>query len=420
LKISTINITNSIILKPTKNLFWLYSILPIQLKRINTEANIKKKACRQLVVLFAVIFISPNLYSQSNWEFQGQVSAISSYSPDNTLDFFGGARYLPQLTVDIQLDTTHRLYLEAAGNVSGSILFHPFNSSITTGDVNPYRLWARYTGRQFELRVGLQKIDFGSSTLLRPLQWFNQIDPRDPLQLTNGVYGALGRYYFLNNANIWLWVLYGNEKVRGFDFIQTNKSIPEFGGRLQYPVPKGELAISYHHRSADSNDQPIGYRYDKISENRIAIDGKWDLGVGLWFEATYSHKAKELGPLTNQTLFNIGTDYTFGIGNGLNVILENLLISYDEKALAFDNTVNITAMTAAYPLSFFDNISAIFYYNWKADNLTLFLNYAHQFNEVTGYLMAYYNPSDQVGIQRNDLFNNFSGPGIRLMFVYNH
>ena len=28
------------------------------------------------------------------------------------------------------------------------------------------------------------------------------IDPRDPLQLTNGVWGLLGRYYFMNNANL--------------------------------------------------------------------------------------------------------------------------------------------------------------------------------------------------------------------------
>jgi hypothetical protein len=124
--------------------------------------------------------------------------------------------------------------------------------------------------------------------------------------------------------------------------------------------------------------------------------------------------------LTNQTLLNIGTDYTFGIGNGLNVIMENLLISYDERAFAFDNTSNITAVTAAYPISFFDNFSTIFYYDWNAEHLTFFLNYFHQFDAVTGYFMAYYNPATQEAIRQNDLVSNFSGPGIRLMFVYNH
>lgn len=33
---------------------------------------------------------------------------------------------------------------------------------------------------------------------------FDQVDPRDPLKLTDGVRGLLGRYCFLNNADIWL------------------------------------------------------------------------------------------------------------------------------------------------------------------------------------------------------------------------
>ena len=68
----------------------------------------------------------------------------------------------------------------------------------------------RYSSDQFELRLGLQKINFGSASMLRPLMWFDQMDPRDPLHLTDGVWGLLARYYFLNNANIWLWGLYGN------------------------------------------------------------------------------------------------------------------------------------------------------------------------------------------------------------------
>ena len=39
---------------------------------------------------------------------------------------------------------------------------------------------------------------------------------------TNGVNALLGRYYFNNNANIWLWGLYGNEDPRGFDITQSN------------------------------------------------------------------------------------------------------------------------------------------------------------------------------------------------------
>jgi hypothetical protein len=72
-----------------------------------------------------------------------------------------------------------------------------FNSFSSNGDIKPYRLWARYSTSQLEIRAGLQKINFGSANILRPLMWFDQMDPRDPLQLTDGVWGILGRYYTL-------------------------------------------------------------------------------------------------------------------------------------------------------------------------------------------------------------------------------
>ena len=114
----------------------------------------------------------------------------------------------------------------------------------------------KFSGDQFEVRAGLQKINFGSASMLRPLMWFDQIDPRDPLQLTDGVYVLLGRYYFLNNANIWVWALYGNDSRKGWEQIPSLKKVPEFGGRLQLPVSHGELGTTYHYRVADASSVP--------------------------------------------------------------------------------------------------------------------------------------------------------------------
>lgn len=373
-----------------------------------------------LSLCLSILFSITTLFAQQKLEFDGQLSLISSYSPDNELNGFIGARYIPELSYKIPIDSSRFVDFEASANISGSALFHPFDTAYTDGTLSPYRVWARYSSKQFELRVGLQKIDFGSASLLRPIQWFNQIDPRDPLQLTNGVYGALGRYYFLNNANIWVWALYGNEKTRGFDAIETNKKVPEIGGRVQYPVSKGEIALSYHYRNANSTHLGFLPQYEKIPEHRIGIDGKFDLKVGLWFEATHSYKTRDLGQFTHQSLLNIGTDYTFGLGNGVNVIAEHLLISYDEHAFEFGQTANVTALTAAYPLSFFDNLSTVLYYSWATEDFAFFLNYSHQFNHFMGYFMLFYNPEAQIGVQQNDFVNNFSGPGFRIMLVYNH
>jgi len=374
-----------------------------------------------VIILSLLISLLPTLSAQTNLEFDGQLSLISSYSPDNELSGFIGGRYIPELSYKIPVDTNRFVDFEASANISGSALFHPFDTASTDRTLSPYRVWARYSSKQFELRVGLQKIDFGSASLLRPIQWFNQIDPRDPLQLTNGVYGILGRYYFLNNANIWVWALYGNEKTRGFDVIQTNKKIPEVGGRVQYPVSKGEIALSYHYRNANSTFNDFLPQFEKIPEHRVGLDGKFDLKVGLWFEATYSYKTKNLGQFTHQSLLNIGTDYTFGLGNGVNVIAEHLLVNFDENAFEFEKPVNMTALTASYPLSFFDNLSMIVYYSWATEDFALFLNYSHQFKHFMGYFMLYYNPDTPIGgVQQNDFVNNFSGPGIRIMLVHNH
>lgn len=373
-----------------------------------------------LFILFLVISFSA--FGQQKVEFEGQLILVGSYSPDNQLEGFLGSRYLPELSYLIPLDSTQSSFFdfEASANIYGNTLFSPFDTSSLDGYIQPYRIWTRYNAKQFELRVGLQKIDFGSATLLRPIQWFNQIDPRDPLQLTNGVYGILGRYYFLNNANIWLWTLYGNEKTRGFDAVETNKKIPEFGGRIQYPTKRGEIAFSYHHRTANSTKLAFIPQLEKIPEHRFGLDGKWDLKVGLWFETALIYKTKDLGFLTHQALINFGTDYTFGIGNGVNVVLEHLMIAIDDSFLGVENTSNITATLISYPLGFFDDISGVFLYNWTEENFTFNINYHHQFEKFSAYVMAYYNPSTLAGIQQNDLVNQFSGPGIRVMVVYNH
>jgi len=360
------------------------------------------------------------ILAQNRPEFSGQLSAFGNYSPNNEYALFFGGRYLPELNYNLPLDSGKSLEFLASANMSGSTLTKPFTDTQISGNIDPYRLWVRYAGKKFQIRLGLQKIDFGSASMLRPLQWFNQIDPRDPLALTNGVYGLLGRYYFDNNANIWLWGLYGNGQRRGFDVVNSNEKIPEYGGRFQHPIPKGEIGFTYHHRNTDASELLQNETYNSIPENRFAVDAKLDLIVGLWLEATYIRKAEDIGQLTHQNLLNIGTDYTFGLGNGLTVVAEQFISSSRQETFVLENNSQITATSFSYPIGFFDTITTLAYYNWEAQNTTFFLNYQHQFKKLTGYAMVSYNPETQQGIQQNELINNFSGPGFRLMLVYNH
>lgn len=358
---------------------------------------------------------------QDSLRFIGQLSLWINANDGSKLPVQSGVRYIPQINYSDHIGSRGQIDAEMSANISGSASFNLFDTLSATGNLKPYRAWVRYSSDQFEIRLGLQKLNFGSSLMLRPLMWFDQLDPRDPLQLTDGVWGLLARYYFLNNANVWLWGLYGNNERRGWEAIPVNRRIPEFGGRIQLPVPRGEMAFSYHHRVADSRDMGAAIDpLEKIPENKFGLDAKWDLKAGLWFEGSLTNKMKDIGIFTNQLILNAGVDYTFAAGRGLYVAFEHLLATYDEMAFAFSNKTSFSLMTASYPLGLSDKLSTIIYYNWTGNAVYSFLNWQRQYDNIAFYIMAFWNPKyfelpAQAGSQ-----NLFAGKGIRIMFVLNH
>jgi len=351
----------------------------------------------------------------------GQLSLWANYNVNNPLPVITGGRYIPSIYYGIRTDGNKLIDLEASANLYGTFAFHPFDEASFDGGIRPYRLWTRYSSDQFELRLGLQKINFGSASMLRPLMWFDQMDPRDPLHLTNGVWALLARYYFLNNANVWLWGLYGNYDPRAWEIIPTNKKIPEFGGRIQFPVPHGEAAFSYHHRNADNRGMTMFNDYlEKIPEDRFGFDARWDLEAGFWIEASWTRKRINIGTLTNQEIFNAGIDYTFGLGNGLYAAYEHLFFSYDQKAFEFANRTSFSLLTLSYPTGLFGKLSALVYFNWTNKTIYNFVTWQKQFDNLVLYLMGYWNPDAYELPSQTGSRNIFSGKGIQLMLVFNH
>lgn len=359
---------------------------------------------------------------RDTFNLSGQASAWTNVNHSSLLPVTLGGRYIPSLYYGIKPHGNQLVDFEASANIYGNFSFHPFDTSYATGDLKAYRLWMRYSADQFELRLGLQKINFGSASILRPLMWFDRMDPRDPLHLTDGVWALLARYYFLNNANIWLWSLYGNDDPSGWELIPSNINIPEFGGRIQVPVPKGEAAFSYHHRTADNSGMNgFDQSWEKIPEDRFGFDAKWDFMAGFWFEGSWTRKGKDLGPLTNQEIFNAGIDYTFGLGNGLYMAYEHLLFSYDENPFEFENMNSFSLLTATYTLNLFDKISAIVYYNWTENKIYNYFTWQKQFDKIILYVMGYWNPEEYNNIPAQTISQNmYAGKGIQLMFVFNH
>lgn len=382
-----------------------------------------KKVRSRISTTYLILFIilPGTVIAQDSLSFKGQVSAWMNYNGGNKLPVYVGGIYMPQVNYALQLNNDHKIDFEASLNINGSAGFNPFDSLRAAGKIKPYRLWGRYSSRQFELRVGLQKLNFGSASLLRPLMWFDQVDPRDPLKLTDGVWGVLGRYYFLNNANVWLWGLYGNNKPRGWEPAATNRRYPEGGGRIQIPVPGGEAAVTYHHRIADTRGLgEIIPSYSEVHENRFGFDIKLDIVVGFWVEGSWVRKNRDLGIFTNQEILNAGADYTFNLGNGLYVIAEQLVAANDKKAFSLQNTNTFSLLSLSYPIGLFDNLSGIVYYDWKNNKSYNFLNWQKQFNNITFYLMAYWNPEKYNIPAQGSGSNLFAGRGIQVMVVLNH
>jgi hypothetical protein len=374
---------------------------------------------RTLAILFVILILTSFISSGQEKDtllYKGQLSAWTNYNFTGE-DLAIGGRYIPQVNLTKHFSEKSLFDLEFSAN----IYLNWYSNADPYGEAKPYRIWTRYSTPQFEIRAGLQKINFGSATMLRPLMWFDQMDPRDPLQLTDGVWGLIGRYYFLNNANIWLWGLYGNEDPKGWEVFKTVKGKPEFGGRIQLPVPLGEVAFSYHHRKAMYEPPFIStVPRSEYTENKLGFDTKVDWIVGLWVEGSRNLFGKDLEGLINHTLLNIGTDYTFAIGNGLLAVYEHLFILYDEKPIFKKKEYQFSLLSISYPIGIFDNLSAMVYYSWDMDEFYTFLNWQRTYNRISLHLMTYWNP-ETFNLPQQNLSNNlFGGKGVQFMFVFNH
>ncbi len=380
------------------------------------------KGLPTILTLFATLLSSLYLSGQkSGVKFENQASSWIGVTFGDNVSWQAGARYIPTLSPTIQLNKKSKIDAELSFNAYGNLLFSGFDFDTATYALKPYRLWLRYSTSRLEIRAGLQKISFGSSNVIRPLMWFDKMDFRDPLMLTEGVYALLGRYYFRNNANIWLWSLYGNNKVKGWETAPSLKEVPEYGGRLQLPLLKGEFAASYHHRDADFSaltaalPLPSESRY---TEQMFALDGKWDIGPGIWFEYVVKMNEKS-NPFAGkwETYYSLGADYTFLIGSGVNIATEFFHYSnnHDNADLAIKR--NISTLSVSYPLRPSHNLSGLLYYNWDTREWYRILNLQLKYDYLSFYFIGYWNPDNAALYGSSENNSTFAGKGLRVMIV---
>jgi hypothetical protein len=357
------------------------------------------------------------------WSLHGQASGWITSNPEKSPVSQVGFRYIPELSIDEKIDSSLSADMDVSLNSYAFRSFAKNQNPEYEKNIKPYRSWLRLVSNTFEVRAGLQKINFGSATLFRPLMWFDRIDPRDPLQLTDGVKGLLARYYFLDNTNIWLWGLYDNYEPKGWEITRTKRYSLEYGGRVQLPVLNGEAGISYHQRNTDIGTIDTLIRNSReasVPENRFGFDGKWDIGVGIWIEAMLVHAQTDLPILKYQRQWTLGADYTFDIGNGLYALTEYFRSENPIEAFGQANGVSFSALSMNYSLGVVDRLSGIVYLDWTHHAWYRFASWQRTYDNWIIYILAFWNPDTFQLVRTQSGSNTFAGTGIQLMVVFNH
>lgn len=183
------------------------------------------------------------------------------------------------------------------------------------------------------------------------------------------------------------------------------------------------MAFSYHYRHADLNKALSGqvpWGDPSISENRIGLDGKWDIGIGLWFEGVLIHQDIDISQFRYQRLINVGLDYTFDLGNGLSVIGEYFTAENAEKASGPGKGIAFSALSLNYPLGLIDNLTAIMYYDWENDDWYRFMNWERKYDNWRLYFTGFWNPDPFQVYQNPNEVNLFAGKGLQVMIVFDH
>ena len=363
----------------------------------------------KIVFCGLLLLIFSEVGKSQGFNFNGQISSWGSkVRVHNEWNGYFGMRYIPHLNYSILLNENDVLNSELLFNTYYETNFKSGNHNFKT-----YRAILRYSSTQSEIQIGLQKIEFGPARLLRSLMWFDRVDPRDPLNLTDGVYALRYKYSFLDNSMLWFWCLFGNTDNTGYEILATAKNAPEFGGRLQMPLLSGEIAATFHTRKVDA----MVYDY---SENRYALDGHWDAGIGLWFEAVFQQSISDLVAYKWNRMTTLGTDYTIPEGSGIYVMAEHMNITFSESFWETDQSWNISAMMITYSPDLLDNLTLQEYYDWRNKNIYHYFQVKRTYDNFFINLSLFHYPEDGRSIFFNGNSSLLSGYGLQLMLIYNY
>jgi len=341
------------------------------------------------LLILTIIFISLDitLYAYS-YSIQGQfwASGLTSKDvPSGQYSLQSNIGYIPTLSLLRALENNRLLDMELSYRLDRIYS----GDSLINNTENIHRFWIRYSSNTLEARLGLQKIVFGHSQVLRSLSWFDTIDLKDPTGQTDGVEAFRLRWFPSNSLSLWSWVI--NNKMDTLSF----------GLRGELSTNMADWGFTYH-QDPSKFIQQVGQSRIPVAGPHycIAFDYRYDGFIGFWNESAMIKSNKlELKMIT------IGADYTLPTANGILIMTESMHISSKENNSTSSKI--FTAFMAGVPVGMFHNVMLISTLDWDGNNSYNYLRWSSTFDSFSINCMASINPTE-------------IGNNLQLMFIYNH
>ena len=328
-------------------------------------------------------------------------SLTSNDIPEKASYFESGVSYIPTLSIKKELSNTDLLDIEWAyylkRNYLGDSLYQDINKQ--------HRLWLRYTTKKLEARLGLQKIIFGPTQILRPLSWFDTYDVKDPTGQTRGVEAFRLKWFPSNNMAIWSWI------------IQNKINTLSYGLRTELSSSIGEVGLTYHLEPSHTKQSigTIGIPIDG-SHDKIAIDYRYDGFIGFWNESTLIKSEK-----SQIILSTIGADYTIPFASGILLMVETMYVSNNN--LVQNTNQNYSSIMTSMPIGIMHTAMYISQFDWSKEKYYHYLRWSTSFDNYSLNMIFSLNPKrNQYNPPSSELPKSLLGFGtsIQFMFIYNH
>ena len=354
----------------------------------------------QYLILILVGFnLNINGFAQS-FSAKGQLwtsTLTSNDIPDGLSSTESTLGYIPTLSLFKNLSNNQLVDIEWAYQLdrtySGDALFY--------NDESHHRYWVRYSSEKLEARLGLQKIVFGPSLVLRSLSWFDTIDLKDPTGQTDGVEAFRLRWFPSNSLSLWSWV------------INNDQDTLSYGSRAELSNSAGEWGFTYHQDPSKSL-KGIGQIDIPVygSHNRLAIDYRYDGFIGFWNESALIRSNK-----SDIIMATVGADYTLPIANGLLVMVEYMSISSKIDSASY------TAIMASMPLGMVHQLMFISQFDLEENRSYNYLRWSSSYDHYSlNFIFSISPKRADYNLPEEYLRRSLAGfgTGFQFMFIYNH